>query len=64
MEALVIGFFVLKNHYKNQEPARVIPEPQFQPFNLAVLRLPREVEGTTQGAKANRQSALAVPAAC
>jgi hypothetical protein len=60
MEGLVFALFVLKNTY---HPAtRNIPEPEFQPFNLAALRLPREND-KTRGTKQTRQPALAVSAA-
>jgi hypothetical protein len=62
MEGLVFALFVLKNGY--QRPARTIPEPEFQPFNLAALRLPKDTDDTTRGNNASRQPALAVPAAC
>ena len=64
MEGIVIAAFVLKNQYKQQQPARLIPEPEFQPFNLAVFRLPKDTEDTARGAKPNRRPALAAPAAC
>ena len=64
MEGLVLALFALKNQYQSQRQARNIPEPKFQPFNLAALRLPKDTEDTTRGAKQNRQPALAVPAAC
>ena len=64
MEGIVIAAFVLKNQYQQQQPARGIPEPEFERFNLAVLRLPKDAEVTARGAKQNRQPALAVPAAC
>jgi hypothetical protein len=60
MEGLVFALFVLKNNY--QQPVRNIPEPQFQPFNLAALRLPKEDE-TNRGTKQTRQPAFAVSAA-
>jgi hypothetical protein len=62
MEGLVFALCVLKNQY--QRPARDIPEPEFEPFDLAALRLPKDTENTARGAKANRQPALAVSAAC
>ena len=62
MEGIVITAFVLKNRYQ-QQPATVVPEPEFQPFDLAVLRLPKDAVVTARGAKPNRQPALAVPAA-
>jgi hypothetical protein len=61
MEGLVIALFVLKNQY--QRPTKPIPEPEFQPFNLAALRLPKDTDDTTQGAKPKRRTALAVPEA-
>jgi len=60
MEGLVFALFVLKNNY--QRAIRNIPEPEFQPFNLAALRLPREND-KTRGTKQTRQPALAVSAA-
>jgi hypothetical protein len=60
MEGLVFALFVLKNNY--QRPARNIPEPQFQPFNLAALRLLKE-DDKTLGTKQTRQPAFAVSAA-
>jgi hypothetical protein len=60
MEGLVLALFVLKNGYRR--PARTIPEPEFQPFNLAALRLPKE-DDRTRGTKQTRQPALAVSAA-
>jgi hypothetical protein len=60
MEGLVLALFVLKNGYRL--PARNIPEPEFQPFNLTALRLPKEND-TTRGTKQTRQPALAVSAA-
>jgi hypothetical protein len=62
MEGIVFALFVLKNGY--HRPARNIPEPEFQPFNLAALRLPKDTDDVTRGTKANRQPALAVSAAC
>jgi hypothetical protein len=62
MEGLVFALCVLKNQY--QRPARNIPEPEFQPFNLAALRLPKDTGNSIRGAKANRQPTLAVSAAC
>jgi hypothetical protein len=64
MEGLVLALFVLKNQYQSQRLARNIPEPEFKPFNLAALRLPKDTEDTTRGAQQNRRPALAVPAAC
>ena len=63
MEGLVIASFVLKNQYQSQRLARNIPEPEFKPFNLAALRLPKDAD-TTRGTTPNRRSALAVSAAC
>jgi hypothetical protein len=63
MEGLVIASFVLQNQYQSQRSARNIPEPEFKPFNLAALRLPKDAEVTARGAKPNRQPALAVSAA-
>ncbi|MBV8212449.1 MAG: hypothetical protein JOZ08_04395 [Verrucomicrobia bacterium] len=60
MEGLVFALFVLKKSY--QRPARTIPEPEFKPFNLAALRLPKEND-TTRGTKQAQQPALAVSAA-
>ena len=60
MEGLVFALFVLKNNY--QPATRSIPEPDFEPFNLAALRLPREND-KTRGTKQTRQPALAVSAA-
>jgi len=60
MEGLLFALFVLKNNY--QRPAGTIAEPEFKPFNLAALRLPKEND-TIRGAKQARQSALAVSAA-
>ena len=59
MEGLVFALFVLKKNY--QRPAGIIPEPEFEPFNLAALRLPKE--DTIRGTKQTRQPALAVSAA-
>ena len=61
IEGLVFALFVLKKNY--QRPAGIVPEPEFQPFNLAALRLPKD-EDTTRGAKPTGKPALAVPAAC
>ena len=61
MEGLVYALSVLKKHY--QRPARSIPEPEFQPFNLVALRLPKDTDDTARGAKPKRPTALAVPAA-
>jgi hypothetical protein len=61
MEGLAFALFVLKKHY--QRPARTIPEPEFQPFNLVALRLPKDTDDTTRGAKPKRRTAWAVPAA-
>ena len=63
MEELVLALFVLKNQYQSQRSARNIAEPEFKPFNLAALRLPKDAD-TTRGATPNRRRALAVPAAC
>jgi hypothetical protein len=60
MEGLVFALFVLKNNY--QRPARNIPEPKFEQFNLAALRLPKD-DDKTRGTKQTRQPALAVSAA-
>ena len=60
MEGLVFALSVLKNQY--QRPARIIPEPEFQPFNFAALRLPKD-QDPTRGAKPTRKPALAVSAA-
>jgi hypothetical protein len=60
MEGLVFALFVLKNNY--QRATRNIPEPEFQPFNLGALRLPREND-KTRGNKQTRQPALAASAA-
>jgi hypothetical protein len=60
MEGLVFALFVLKKNY--QRPAGTIPEPEFMPFNLAALRLPKEND-TIRGTKQTRQPALAVSAA-
>jgi hypothetical protein len=60
MEGLVFALFVIKKNY--QRPARTIPEPEFKPFNLAALRLPKEND-TMRGTKQNRQPALAGSAA-
>jgi hypothetical protein len=60
MEGLVFALFVLKNRY--QRPARTIAEPEFKPFNLGALRLPKE-DDTTRGTKQTRQPAFAVSAA-
>ena len=60
MEGLVFALFVLKNRY--QRPAKALPEPEFQPFNLAALRLPKE-DDKTRGTKQTRQPAFAVSAA-
>jgi len=60
MEGLVFALFVLKNNY--QRPARNIPEPKFEQFNLAALRLPKE-DDKTRCTKQTRQPALAVSAA-
>jgi hypothetical protein len=60
MEGLVFALSVLKNQY--QRPARTIPEPEFQPFNFAALRLPKD-QDPTRGAKPTRKPALAVSAA-
>jgi len=59
MEGLVFALFVIKKNY--QRPVGIIPEPDFKPFNLAALRLPKEndIRGTNQ----TRQPALAVSAA-
>jgi hypothetical protein len=62
MEGLVFALCVLKNQY--QRPARNIPEPEFQPFNLAALRLPKEMNNTSRGAKVSHQPKLAVSGAC
>jgi hypothetical protein len=59
MEGLVFALFVIKKNY--QRPARTIPEPEFKPFNLAALRLPKEND-TMRGTKQNRQPALAASA--
>ena len=63
MEGLVIASFVLKNQYQSQRSARNIAEPEFKPFNLAALRLPKDAERTRDNTP-NRRPALAVPAAC
>jgi hypothetical protein len=60
MEGLVFALFVIKKNY--QRPARTIPEPEFKPFNLAALRLPKEND-TMRGTKQDRQPALAASAA-
>jgi hypothetical protein len=60
MEGLVFALFVLKNSYKR--PATDIPEPEFQPFNLSALRLPKE-DDKSRGTKQTRQAAFAVSAA-
>jgi hypothetical protein len=60
MEGLVFALFVLKKNY--QRPAGIVPEPKFEPFNLSVLRLPKQND-TIRGTKQNRQPALAVSAA-
>jgi hypothetical protein len=60
MEGLVFALFVLKKNY--QRPVGIIPEPKFEPFNLAVLRLPKEND-TIRGTKQTRKPALAVSAA-
>ena len=60
MEGLVFALFVIKKNY--QRPATTIPEPEFKPFNLAALRLPKEND-TMRGTKQNRQPALAGSAA-
>ena len=57
MEGLVLALVVLKNQY--QRPARTIPEPEFQPFNLAALKLPKDTDDTTRGAEPKRRTALA-----
>jgi hypothetical protein len=62
MEGLVFALFVLKDLRKSQRQTRVIAEPEFQPFNLAVLRLPRDIQDQSRGNTPNRQPALA--AAC
>jgi hypothetical protein len=62
MEGIVFAFFVLKNLHQSQRPARVIPEPEFQSFNLAALRLPKDTQDKSRGTTPNRQPALA--AAC
>ena len=60
MEGIVFALLVLKDM---KRPVRNIPEPEFQRFNLATLRLPKEMDDTPRGAKATRQPALAVSAA-
>jgi hypothetical protein len=60
MEGLVFALFVLKNNY--QRPARNIAEPEFQSFNLAALRLPKD-DDTTRSQEQTRQPAFAVSAA-
>jgi hypothetical protein len=60
MEGLVFALFVIKKNY--QRPAGTIPEPEFKPFNLAALRLPKGND-TIRGTKQNRQPALAASAA-
>ena len=60
MEGLVFALFVIKKNY--QRPAGTIPEPEFKPFNLSALRLPKGND-TIRGTKQNRQPALAVSAA-
>jgi hypothetical protein len=60
MEGLVFALFVLKKNY--ERPTSTIAEPEFKPFNLAALRLPRENDAT-RGTKQTRQPALAVSAA-
>jgi hypothetical protein len=60
MEGLVFALFVLKKNY--ERPAGAIAEPEFKPFNLAALRLPREND-TIRGTKQTRQPALAASAA-
>jgi hypothetical protein len=60
MEGLVFALFVIKKNY--QRPAGTIPEPQFKPFNLAALRLPKDND-TIRGTKQTGQPALAVSAA-
>ena len=60
MEGLVFALFVIKKNY--QRPAGTIPEPEFKPFNLAALRLPKE-DDKTRGTKQTGQPAFAVSAA-
>lgn len=60
MEGIVFALLVLKDMKRS---VRNIPEPEFQRFNLAALRLPKDPVDTTRGAKANRQPALTVSAA-
>ena len=48
MDALVLALFILENQYHH--PAGTVPEPEFQPFNLAALRLPTETADTIRGA--------------
>lgn len=60
MEGIVFALLVLKDM---KRPVRNIPEPEFQRFNLANLRLPKDTGDTTHGARATRQPALAVSAA-
>ena len=60
MEVLVFALFVIKKNY--QRPAGTIPEPEFEPFNLAALRLPK-ANDTIRGTKQTRKPALAVSAA-
>ena len=62
MEGLVFALFVLKDLKKSERSARGIPEPEFERFNLAVLRLPTETQDKSRGTRPNRQPALA--AAC
>ena len=59
MEGIVLALFVLKKQF--QWPAKTITEPEFKPFNLAALRLPKG--GTTRGTNQTRRAALAVSAA-
>jgi hypothetical protein len=60
MEGLVFALFVIKKSY--QRAAGTIPEPEFKPFNLAALRLPKQND-SIRGAKQTRQPALVVSAA-
>jgi hypothetical protein len=54
MHGLVFALVVLKNQY--QRPAGTIREAEFQPFNLAALKLPKDTDDTTRGAKPKRGS--------
>ena len=62
MEGLVLALVVLQNQYRR--PAGSVPEPEFEPFNLGAIRLPKDTEDATQGTTPNRRPAAAIPAAC